>query len=554
MPIRLGNKSSKTLSKSDMIVAVSLASLVFITLFLAAYFNYTSGIAIDPDGETLPDKYYLSGPDPYYNMRIVEVQFETGHYPYWNKDLPDPLLNYPLEKRNSRPPLFNTLFTVFAKILSNFMDSKDAIGLSMQFLPSLYGALLVIPVYLIGALLFGRRAGLIGALLVPLIPIHLGAGHGAAYSLADHDSFVLLLGVTIYYFILKSLGEENFKRSLLYSGIAGVFLGMEALAWAGAYFFFAFLAFYFVIQMFVDIIRYKCSFQRYANFVTVLGVGLAVAFPSYVARGMLIDNMVIFSFLGVLLFGVVYLFLSKRKLPWLITIPSIFILALATFGALYLIKDTTNPALSPLARFANHIFGGLAYVQKSKVYKTIAEAATFGISRTFMSFGPALFLTAWAGFLYIIVWKRLIRKWDAASLFISVWFLVEVYLIGAAGRFINDLVPLVAILSGGIIWLVVSRIDYKQLIKGLRNVRGIRSLTKAVKISHVLGILIIAFVVIIPNAFLSFDAAVPFTEKRELFGPDYSGAFGLSLHTEKYWEDALSWLREENENVKDTSK
>ena len=541
------------IERKDVTIAICLALAMFVTLFLAAYFNATSGEAINPHAKDLEDKYYLSGPDPYYNMRVVKKLYETGHYPYWNVKDPDPLLNYPIGKANSRPPLFNTLFVVLAKFLSLFMNPVDAIGLSMQFLPSLYGALLVIPVYFIGTLLFDRRAGLIAALLVPLIPIHIGSGHGSAYSLADHDSFILLLGTTLYFFVLRSLKEEDFKKSIIFASMAGVFLGMEALSWAGAYFYFAFLALYFVVQMIVDIARYRATTQRFLVAITCMGVGLLLAMPSYLARGS-IDNMAVVCSGAVFLFGLIYLFLSRKKLPWIITLPSIAALAAAVLIFLYTIRDATNPALLPLSRFANHIFGGLAYVQKSKTYLTIAEASTFGISRTVMSFGPALYLMAWFAFLFLIIWKRLIKKWDAISIFIIIWFIVENYLTGSAGRFINDLVPIVAILCGGLISYMIEKLDFKRMKKSLQNLRSFRGLKKAVKVSHILAILFITFIIVIPNSFLSLDAAIPSAEKREIFGKDYQGAFGLSLHTEKYWEDAFRWLRGQDREEKEENR
>ena len=537
------------IEKRTAVTLISLMLIIFITLFLNSYFNATSGEAINPNAKDLEDKYFLSGPDPYYNMRIVKKEYYTGHYPYWSTKDPDPLLNYPIGKPNSRPPLFNTLFVIFAKFLSIFMQDDDAIGLSMQFLPALYGALLVIPVYMIGSLLFNRRVGLISALLIPLIPIHLGSGHGSAYSLADHDSFILLLGTTLYFLILRALQEKDLKKSIILSAMAGIFLGMEALSWAGAYFFFAFLALYFILMMFIDIIKGNPNPRNLSVSVVTMLTGFAIALPSYLAKGT-IDNMAFVTSMVVLAFGIVYLFLSKKRLPWLVTVPSILISALLILYGLYLIKDSTNPVLLPLSRFANHIFGGLAYVQKSKVYLTIAEASTFGISRTFMSFGPALFLLAWFGFIYLILWKRLIKKWDEVSLFITVWFLVEVYLTGSAGRFINDLVPEVAILSACALAFFMDKLRIDQMVKHLRNVRDLRGLKKAVKISHVIGIAIVVFIVVLPNSFLSMDAAIPSAKKTEFFGKDYQGAFGLSLHTEKYWEDAFRWLREQDRDIK----
>ena len=533
-------------------IVVSLVFIILLVFFLTSYFNYTSGIAINPEGKTLPEKYYLSGPDPYYNMRIVEKQYYTGHYPYWHSNEPDPLLNYPLSKLNSRPPLFNSLFTITAKFFSLFMSDINAIGLSMQFLNPLYGALLVIPVYLIGALLFNKKVGILSALFVAFIPIHLGSGHGAAYSLADHDSFILLIATSMYFFILKSLKEEDNKRSAIYAGIAGTLLAVEMLSWAGGYFFFAFLALYFVIQMFVDIVRYKGRNRFFINSIIIFGIGYFVSLPSYMMRGSF-SNIAFFSMVSVFLFGIIYLFLNKKKLPWVLTVPAIFAIAGISLTFLYLIKDTTIPSLRPLTAFAHHIFEGLAYVEKSKTYLTIAEASTFGISRTVMSFGPALYLIAWIGFAYLIIWKRLIKKWEPAVMFFTIWFLVEAYLTTAAGRFLNDLVPLVVILSAAITWFLIEKVNYKQMIKTLRNVRGWRGIKKAVKLSHVLGILFIAFCIVLPNAYLSFDAAVPFGKMKNDFSLKGS-AFGLSLHTEQYWTDAFSWLERQNKNIKNESK
>lgn len=541
------------IDRKDVITALGLAFTVFLTLFLAAYFNATSEEAINPEGKTLQDRYLLSGPDPYYNMRVVEKLYETGHYPYWNNNDPDPLLNYPVGKANSRPPLFNTLFVVVAKFLSLFMNSVDAIGISMQFLPSLYGALLVIPVYFIGKLLFGRKAGLIAALLIPLIPIHIGSGHGSAYSLADHDSWILLLGTALYFFVIRSQMESNFKKSVIYAAIAGVFLGMEVLSWAGAYFFFAFLSFYFVIQMVIDIVKNDVTVRRFSSVITCMFVALLVALPSYLSKGQ-INYIATVTTAVVFIFGIIYLFLSKKKLPWILTIPSLAVLAGAFTAFLYIIRDATNPLILPLARFANHIFGGLAYVQKSKTYLTIAEASTFGLSRTVMSFGPALFLMAWFGFVFLIIWKRFIRRWDAVSVFIIIWFIVENYLTGSAGRFINDLVPIVAILSGGVIGYAVDKLNFKQLRKSLQNVRSARDLRKAIRISQIAFVIFIAFIIVVPNTFLSLDAAVPSLEKRKIFGDNYQGAFGLSLHTERYWEDAFSWLAEKDKELEEENK
>ena len=179
------------MKKIDVLIV---GTALLMVLFLNTYFNLTSDIALNEDASDLEDKFYLAGPDPYYNMRLVEETLKNGQYPFLggaHGEL-DPLLDYPTGGTGGRPPLFNMITIGLGKFISVFIDETDALGYAMQFLPALYGALLVIPVYFIGSMLYNKKAGIIAAWLIPLIPIHLSSGHGSSFSLYDHDSFVLL--------------------------------------------------------------------------------------------------------------------------------------------------------------------------------------------------------------------------------------------------------------------------------------------------------------------------------------------------------------------------
>ncbi|ENO12271.1 hypothetical protein MBGDC06_00398 [Thermoplasmatales archaeon SCGC AB-539-C06] len=59
--------------KKNWWVAVALVGIFFLTLFLTTAFNYNSGTTINEAGETLSETFYLSGPDPYYNMRSINI-------------------------------------------------------------------------------------------------------------------------------------------------------------------------------------------------------------------------------------------------------------------------------------------------------------------------------------------------------------------------------------------------------------------------------------------------------------------------------------------------
>lgn len=530
---------------------LSLVGIFFLVLFLNSYFNYTSGIAINDDGSNLGEKFYLSGPDPYYNVRLLKETMETGRYPFLGGKYggEDPLLNYPLGGSGGRPPLFNMITMGVSKLLSPFIGEMDALGYAMQFLPALYGALLVIPVYYIGKTLFNRKAAIIAAMLIPLIPIHISSGHGSAYSLYDHDSLVILLFSITFMFLLMSLKEKNAKRSTIYAVLSGVFVASISMTWVSAQYVYALIAVYAIVQMVMDIFTQKISFDVVRTTLVTLFVGYVLSFPLFWIKHGFSPDLPLFICIGVAAFSSIYIWLGRNRIPWLISLPSIFGMGGVGIAFLYLIRDTSNSLLGPLTALSNILFGGGIYGEK--VSLTIAEAGTFGLSRTVMSFGPVVYWLGWAGFILLLY--RYYKKRRREYLFLATWFMVEIWLCTTAGRFLNDLVPLMAILGGWIAWLIIEKIDFSDMVNTVRGIGGgWYGIKKGVKARHIAGAAFIAFFIMIPNGWMAFDASVPSIEKRD-FGLE-GGAFGLGLHTEEYWTDALGWLSEQDNEINDSSK
>ena len=96
-----------------------------------------------------------------------------------------------------------------------------------------------------------------------------------------------------------------------------------------------------------------------------------------------------------------------------------------------------------------------------------------------MSYGPAVYWLAWAGFALLII-QYVKTKGRKDYLFILALFVIQMWLTSTAGRFLNDMVPVMALLSGWVIWFVISKVDYKQMARNIRNagggLRGIRRL------------------------------------------------------------------------------
>ncbi|RLF64000.1 MAG: hypothetical protein DRN33_03020 [Thermoplasmata archaeon] len=531
----------------------------FLVLFLNTYFNYTSGIAINEDGTfgeepSVTDKFYLAGPDPYYNARLVETTVKTGHYPYLGgiHGGEDPLLNYPIGRSGGRPPLFNMITVGVGGLLSPFVGETDGLGYAMQFLPAIYGALLVIPVYMIGSRVFNRKAGILAAFMVALIPIHLSSGHGSAYSLYDHDSFLLLLTTTTMMFLIFSLKEKDAKRSMVLAFMSGIGIAGISMTWVAAQYIYAVVAVYGIAQMVLDIVTSRMENSVPRTLLIAMFGGYLLAFPVYwVKYGFSMTTPLVISLI-VAAFSVIYIWLGRHKIPWVVSIPSIFGIGAAGAVFLYLIRNTTNSVLKPLTAISNVLFG--AGIYGKKVSLTIAEASTFDFSRTVMSFGPALYWLGWIGFALIIYFYYKNKSYRRDYAVLMVWFLIEVWLVHTAGRFLNDMVPLMAILGGWTLWIVIDKLDFISVIKTVKGIGGgWYGLKKGIKLRHVIGASFVVFLVIMPNGWLAFDAAIPSTMKSD-FNTDKLGAFGLGVHTEEYWTDAFLWLKQQNEGINDTDK
>ena len=534
-------------------IAISLVAIFLLVLFLNTYFNVASGQTYNPDGEGI-GKYYLSGPDPYYNMRLVEQTMygeNPGEYPFYSDT--DPLLNYPIETSGGRKPLMNMMAIMVSQVLTPFMDEIDALGLAMQLIPALFGALLVFPVYFLGKELFNKKIGLLAAFLIALIPVHLGSGHGSAFALFDHDSFNLFMIITTYLFLVKGIRESDKIKSMVYAALGGITLGGLQMVWVEAEFLFTVIAVYAFVQMIVDIFTNKSHVRIPRTFTILLFTGYLVSLPVVMAR-MSPINLELFICLGVAFFGTLYYLFDKKNIPWTLSLPSVFVLGVGGLIAIYLtpLLSESIPMLKPLTRINSIIYGSGIY--GNKVSDTIAEAGTYGMSRTVMSFGPALFWLAWAGF-FLIAINYLRKEHRKDHLFILVLFLIQIWFIFVAGRFINDLVVPVALLGAWMIWFTIDKIDYSTLVRSIRAAGGgIHGLRRGVKFLHVFGILFVALLVILPNAYLSLDAAVPAGEKQNVFGDLPNGAFGGGIGKETYWVHAYEWLATQDtsiENPKD---
>lgn len=537
--------------KKKPMVAFMLISIFALVLLFNFYFNYTSGVAIDQNGVTMQTKYLLSGPDPYYNMRVVRWTIQNGHYPYGQSD---PLLEYPITQARGtgggpRPPLMNmmAIVTSFAIQGLHLLSASDALGFAMQFLPCLFGALLIFPVYFLTKELLNWKAGLIAALFVALTPVHLASGHGSAFSLFDHDALVLLLFACIYLFYVRSIKSKDNVQGLLYALLSGVFIGALIMLWVESRYTYAVLMAFFAIQLLVNIIRKNNDMRLVRNTIVGWSFGYLLALPMNMTawHGIFRTDTAFVLIVLALFLGLYSWYVKKKDLPWLLSLPLLGCIAAAGVAVIHYAPATT--IFGGFSSINNMIFGSGLYGGQTSL--TIAEAQTFNMSRWVMSFGPSLFLIALFTGLPFFIYKWLkTNRYDFS--FVFVWFGVTMWLNTVAGRFVNDFVPTVAILSGFVIYLVIDKINYGKMIKTITDLGGgFRGIRKGVHATHIVGVLFVLFVLLMPNIYMSIDAAVP-SPDLEKFGKTDS-AFGLSTYKETYWNDALIWLAKQDTNISD---
>ena len=206
----------------------------------------------------------------------------------------------------------------------------------MQFVPALFGALLIFPVYFIGKILFGKKAGLVAAFLIALIPIHISSGHGSAYALFDHDSFNLLLYFLTFLFFIKSIKEKDTVRRILYALLAGIPLAALSMVWVEAQFLYTILTVYIVVQLIIDLFTNKVEEGFVISSAVALFTGFFVSWPVSFAGGVPLE-LPFFLALGVAIFGGLCILFKRKQIPWVISYPLIAGIGVTAAGFLYVV-------------------------------------------------------------------------------------------------------------------------------------------------------------------------------------------------------------------------
>ncbi len=534
----------------------------------------------------------IVGNDPSYHKRVIDFVQEDYHHIRI-----DDLLNYPLSGGNPRPPIFDWSIALTGIAISPLFgfNVNASTWFVFQFAPTFWGAITIIPMYLLGKEIFGRKAGIMAALLLAITASHI---ERSTLGFTDHDSFVVFFVVLTMYFLSKSFSvqkERNYisdwrrpnnvilgfrtyfienKQAMLYASLTGISMTIIALTWQGYGYVLAILLIYYLVQLLLHRFRNEDSLGTFMVMYIAMGLVVLLSLPYYYSFTIAVWSQGFYIFLAMTMLGL--FIVPTRDIPWLIVIPTLALFLGAAYGILSIGFPET----------ADLLFTGGGYFVSNKLYDTIAEAQAPELSRIVFTFGPGTFFLALIG--VVMAFVKIPRNMRKDYIVIVVWTAVAIFMAMSATRFNFNATPAFALLAG---WVLVTAVKWMKaeslailysviaisiLLFGLGIVYegwsgpiienymlitvggtvlislGLFGFMKYkrnrewFKFRKVIAGLTVGFMIIMPNVFFAVDASIPIEMKGD-FDPDYEylGSFGSSLHSE-YWMDSYQWLAEQD--------
>ncbi|MEM3219768.1 MAG: glycosyltransferase family 39 protein [Thermoplasmata archaeon] len=551
-------------TKRDISVLIIMISIVLLGLFLRTYY------AIGP---SVANNFAVSGgADTFYHERVINYIVATGHQLLW-----DPMLNYPVGFPDPRPPFFEWAVVSMSYLYLPFVGNmNNAIGYSLVMITAIFGALIAIPMYLLGKEAFNRKVGIISAFLIATSASNMMR---SVASWGGYDDVILFFVIWVYYFFIKSLKnvnksvwvenyfsakswykgtkkffEEN-KIAVVYAALSGISFGTIGAMWQGFVYVEVIMLIYIVIQVFYNRFRNVSSFHLLWITIIFLLFSFPVAFPFYLLSNTISPwfNTPLYILLFVI-FIIIFLELTSRW-PWLLTysFTGIVIAIVVVLGQIFF------PSIM------RYIYTGEGYFVKSALYSTIAEAQAPTLGQIIMNVGVGVFFIFVAGLVLMIYDIR--RNRNEYYLFFVIFSIVSVYMAFSAARFIFNASPGFVIPAAYMLDIIIEKINLKEIGNFVRSISWKNAFKKRSLWLKIGAVAVVAFLIIFPNMWGAVDAAIPYENKsvydREIYNvmpsifrpqnytpPWYLGAYGIQLDTNQTdpWQGAFAWLSKQDNN------
>ena len=393
----------------------------------------------------------FTGIDAYYHMRLVDNLAQN----FPQRIAFDAYTYFPHGTFISWLPFFDWLLAGIIWLIGLGSPTQQTIDVIGAYFPAILGALTVIPVYFIGKELFNRWVGLMSAGLLAVLPGEF-LGRSILGFTDHHVAETLFATVTILFLILavKSARQRQLTlnhirhqdwatctKPLVYSLLAGIFLGIYLITWAGALLFVLTILVYLVIQFIIDHLRDETTEYLGIIGATIFLLALLILLP--VSQDMIYVAPLIIALLSAkALAGISYL-MKHRKIK-----PTYYPLALVGFGVVGLIIFyIISPSLinTLLEQFSGIFIPHTARETVIEMQSILSHDGSFSLAVVWGNFTTGFLLSLIS--LGILIYLVIKRGSAGKNLFI-VWSLVLLAATIGQRRFAYYLAVNVALLTG----------------------------------------------------------------------------------------------------------
>jgi dolichyl-diphosphooligosaccharide--protein glycosyltransferase len=527
-------------------------------ILLMAFMFYVRNLTASQVFTDWPGNYVnVAADDGVYHMRLLYNTLE--HFPF--RILYDPFTHYPYGSMIHFGPLFELIPATFLYIVGLGHPSKQLIDTVAAYYPAVLGALIVIPTYYIGKKMFGRFAGLIGAIaiactsstilfrsMVGITDHHIAEVFFMACSMA---CFVYALdaarGSKLSLEQVKNKDYKALKAPLIYAALTGIFLGAYLLNWVGALLLAFTLFAYFTLQALLDHHN-----GRSLDYIVILSA-FTFLIPTVMVLPYSLSNLsfqsVYYSLTQPVLFtaafvatGIIYLIsgtLKKNKVDkWafpvavlglgVVSVLALYILAPGLFGLVNYIITMLNPQ------------GGFLTVQEA--FPTIIDRSTGGFTLDLLTL--TFQLTFWTALLGLIALVFMaVRSNRQSMLAFLVWNLAMTVALMVQNRFTYYYGVNAALLTACLMAGLLSLAGIDALKKNFdRKVDSFENFQRFVKKNA--GSCIMVAVIVLSIFYVAVYPATPLSDPSKqnqeglLFQMARMGSVGMAPE----WYDALLWM------------
>jgi dolichyl-diphosphooligosaccharide--protein glycosyltransferase len=423
--------------------------------------------------------------DAYYFMRLVD----NWIYNFPTHTAFDPYFIYPGGNGVVGMHFFDGLLAFITWIIGLGHPTERTIDVVGVYYPAVLGALTVVPVYFIGKALFNRWAGVLAAgLLSVLSGEFLGR---SILGFTDQHVAETLFSATAALFVILAVKEagqrqltfnhfiqRNWRaiiKPVIFSVLAGIFLGIYLITWQGALLFVFIISLYFIIQFIIDHLKGKpTDHLGVISFILFL-VALVIFLPFVTVR--------VFSYsikLAVIIpvvLSVVSRLLSARGLKpfyYPLILVGIGIISIAIF---YVIDPDTFKAM--LSNFNIFTPSGATATTTLEMQPFLSPQGSFSTLVAWGNFSTNFFLfKSWPvpGFgliaFVILIWLSIKKRADdKALLFFLLWTLIILIATLSQRRFAYYLAVNIAVLSGYLSWQAIWLSGLRKLVRKPEEVK-----------------------------------------------------------------------------------